>query len=357
MRRADGSGVSSLREAILRALVLVTGLGLAPASAHALPKIGSGAVVTSVDGASDLTVKIGTRKLPVRLFNVDAPWPGECGAEQATVAMRGFVRRAPRRLHFAFAMRGRALARDERGRLLVSLAYPVRKRWRDLGNDLMRAGWAREGARATFDTPVFDDANLPVLPDEAHTADEELRYRTGRGLVTVCGGLTHLPLGSAVPKWEARPVWNVDARGVATSIGPVVLDATRAMSVQELATIAPLELRQFAALCWVSSPTLGLATFLGGSEGRCGDALVVGFLTDGTRAPKLSRGGGVDESLRTAKAAYPLLDLDDPNLWLSGTRDQQSAWQTRLFWDPNGDDTATALTTLQAPPELDANHG
>lgn len=343
LRTLTGAGASF-------ALALAT-----PTSALAIPKVGTHAVVRSVDGPTALTIAIGSRTLPVRLAQTDAPATGECGADRATAALRGFVRRAPRRLHYALGSRGSSLARDPAGRYLVVLAYRGRERWRDLGTDLTRAGWAQFGEPTTLDS----------LPPAATTFPRGTRFApdrgdhplTDRGLVSSCGGYVHLRADAAVPARQ-EPVWDVDERGIAHAIGPIplspVLTPANMLTVRKLAAVVPLEVTRGPFGCLGSVASLGLTVFTGGSQTRCGDATVLGLASmDRTSHMRLSRGGGVGQRVSALRSGYPLLDLDDPAGWLSGSGDRQWAWQTAIGTDEQDDPMVTDIVTYQPPPGPD----
>lgn len=341
MRRAlAGAGASLV-------LALVT-----PPAAVAIPKVGAKAVVRSVDGPTTLTIAIGSRTLPVRLAQTDAPAAGECGAEQATASLRGFVRRAPKRLRYALGSSGRSLARDPAGRYVVVLAYRAKGRWRDLGTDLTRAGWAQFGEPTTLDSLPPAATTFPRGTRRA--PDRGDHPLSDRGLVSSCGGYVHLPAGAAVPPRRA-PVWDVDERGIARAIGPIalspVLTPANMLTVRGLAGVVPLEVTRGPFGCLGAVASLGLTVFTGGSQARCGDATVLGIASmDGASGAQLSRGGGVGQPVSKLRAAYPLLDLENPAGWLSGSGSRQWAWQTAIGTDEQDDAIVTDIVSYQAPP-------
>lgn len=127
-------------------------------------------VVRVVDGDT-IVVRLGGREQTVRLIGIDTPEvsPSECGNRAATGVLR---RLAPpgRRVELV-----RDPSQDRRDRYGRVLAYVDTPAGRDLGEEVVRAGWARV---YVFDEPF---ARLDDYRDAARSA-----RRAGRGLSSAC---------------------------------------------------------------------------------------------------------------------------------------------------------------------------
>ncbi|MDO9352267.1 MAG: hypothetical protein Q7T55_01140, partial [Solirubrobacteraceae bacterium] len=175
------------------AVVVAVALAFTAPGAQSRPLRASGtAAVKSVDGPGQLTITVGRRALPVRLYSVDVPRPGECGAAETTAALSGFVRRAPRKIEYALASTKTGLQRDASGRFVAILAYRGSRGWRDFGADLLRTGWGRDGDTTTgAESPPVRAS----LPEDARGASGGGAEPAGRvGVWARCGGRVHLPL-------------------------------------------------------------------------------------------------------------------------------------------------------------------
>lgn len=357
-----------LRSALLGLATLV--LGGEPAGAKPLATSGNGAVVTSVDGAAELTVKIGRRTLPARLWLIDTPRAGECGAAQAKAALAGFVRRAPRRLTYNLVVDQKLVAqRDPDGRYLIALGYPVRRTMRSLGNDLVRAAWARFGGSTTLDAAApTARVGLAVrgAGDDVEGYEEDgtsLFGPTGprRGMWATCGGRLHLPAGEPVPATSAA-TWEVNRFGVTERIGALALPATQtpesSLTIRRLSELVPVELTGGSfgpCVAWVPSLQVQAWTFdEGAPSASCGEATVHLILTSGPDPASLSLGGGVGQPRVATTRAYPqsLIDAgksDFDFLWLPGPGHEWS-WQTGVSL---GKGRGTDLLTYASPGPLD----
>ncbi|MDO9352729.1 MAG: hypothetical protein Q7T55_03490, partial [Solirubrobacteraceae bacterium] len=163
-------------------------------------------------------------------------------------------------------------------------------------------------------------------------------------------GRVHLPLGEPAPV-SAAPIWNVDATGIATSIGPLALSATLSpstyLTLGGLAATAPVEYSFWAFGCRAAVPSLQLEAWAMSTTGACAQAPVLLLRPSGPDAARLSRGGGVRLPVEQTQAGYPLLDLDEPAGWLSGAR-RQWAWQVAAETGEEDQPVVTDLLAYQA---------
>lgn len=317
------------------------------AKAAALKPWGEARVV-SVDGPDLLTIKIGRRTLPARLFAVDAPQPGECGSAETTAALRGFVRRAPQRYSYVLLdlFDGR-FGRDANGRWLVTMNYEVRRRDRELGADLVRADWARRGEPATLVSGTAAEGDLP------YQGSEQDLPRPRRGLWAICGGRTHLPLAAAVPPTTAAP-WDIDASGITRAIGPLAfspaLTPAATLTIRQFSERVPVDLTWREGGCEAYAPSLQIYARAWSSAERCGDAWITSIRSSGPDGTAATRGSVVGGPATALPALFPLAARDPkvPNSWLlSGNGKRQWGWQTDASIDRAG--RVTMLRTVTAP--------
>ncbi len=337
------------RSAAIAATMLAIAAAAAPAAQAApLRSLGT-ATVKSVDGPGQLTITVGRRTLPVQLPFVDLPRAGECGAVETTAALSGFVRRAPRKLNYALLKTKTGFERDASGRFMTILGYRGSRSLRDLGDDLLRAGWGRSGDPSTGND---------LAPTHGAVSDNAIWTDGGSdgvspgkraGVWALCGGRVHLPLGEPAPASSA-PVWNVDEFGIAKSIGPLALSATLtptgSLTLGRLAETAPVEYTHWYFGCKASIPSLQLEAWSTRSSRPCAQAHVLLLRPAGPDPARLSRGGGVGLPVKQTQAGYPLLDLDNPFGWLSGGR-RQWAWQVAADTNEQENSVVTDLLTYQ----------
>ncbi len=340
-------------------LALAASLALPGGAEAAWPPSWSKATVKSVDGPGILTLDHKGRDLPIRLFFIDTPRTGECGAAQATSALNGFVRRAPRQVRFAIAHRlePRAQAQDADGRYLAMVTYTVRGKPRGFGSDLLRAEWARAGEPATVDGARVGTADLT---DGEHGHDEPVlpaEPRARRGVWALCGGRLHLPIGET-PGASAPAAWSVSEQGIASAVGPLALSPsltpTGSLTFRQLSTIAPTEFARWPGGCRAWVPSLQIRSWAYVDEGKpCGDAVVSALSTVGPEAASLTRGGAVGTPAASLKAYFPLLAPTDGSLYwrLSGPGRRVWAWQAEAEVDRAGTLKRLAAYASPRPPQ------
>lgn len=320
-------------------LTLTVGPVGSQARAAGPPSSGS-AEVRSVDGPGRLTLERNGKAIPVRLFFTDTPQDGECGAKEATAALRGFVRRAPRRVRYVIAERRTGdLARDTDGRYLAQVTYSVRDRDRGFGSDLMRADWARLGESALVNGGSSRDAELVEANDNGTEEPLTFEPRARRGVWARCGGHLHLGAGEPVPPSSAAP-WAVDANGVASAVGPITLSPTltpaTTMTLRDLAALSAAELTRADDGCRAWFPSLQIRAFAVVARSTpCGDGAVSAVSTVGPDRAAFTRGGGVGSPIADLRSIFPLLVPSARfTAWrLSGPSARPWAWQTSGEFD------------------------
>lgn len=185
------------------------------------------AVITSVDGPRHLTLRTDAgRTLPVRLAGIDGPNAGECGAAEATTALRQLAAKRGGRVYFELARRGRTGIRGADGRYLASLQSRLRAvrgepRYGGVFEArLIELGWARTGV-----DPATPAAERVASLEAGSTADSGSDSISGiarrGGIWQACGGWMHRQPGS-IPA-AAPAVWSIDRLGLTHAIGPVTL--------------------------------------------------------------------------------------------------------------------------------------
>lgn len=326
-----------------------------PSTSHAAQPAAYGrATVTSIDGPGRMTIRARSRRIPVRLFFVDVPQSGECGAPQSTAALRRSVARAPRNLDYELAELGSGqLARDADGRYLATLSY--RHGIRNFASDLINADWGRAGEPATLDEPAGDLRRLEVAPDWATRALIDTP-RARRGIWALCGGRLHLPAGAAIPT-SAAAVWAVDARGITTAVGSLPLPATLtpegALTLRDVASAWNAEVTRWPGGCRVWFPQLQVRVWVDSDAGPCDQSYVAAIRTTGPDQASLSRGGvGVGAPVANLSPLFPLVGATQsgPTRTLSGPGCPQWAWQTEALISSAGRVDGLATYASPLPP-------
>lgn len=348
VRRRAAAGLSA---ALLAAsLAIVTAASAAP-----LAQDGS-AVVKSVDGPTLMTLKSGKRTLRVRLDGVDAPSPGECGATETTAALKGFVRRAPRKVHYSlYRFDTGGYERDDDGRLVAVVDYDTRDH-RDFGNDLVAAEWARQGYAIGLDTPPAP-SSTPTSVGTPRMGERQPPPppRALQGIWSTCGGRVHAPLGTTIEPAVPAP-WSITDRGITTAIGPIPLSPERtraaAITFRQLAALIPTELTIDDLACAAYVPSLQVTAHSDAPDLPCGDAEVSEFTTYGPGRVVASGGIGDADDRAAIRGAFPLVDLLDRDIVvdLGGLDAHGWAWQTSADLEDLGGTRVLGLTTSALPP-------
>ncbi|MBO9534201.1 MAG: hypothetical protein J7513_14615 [Solirubrobacteraceae bacterium] len=338
---------------------LACGLTMAiPGAAEAAPLRAYGkATVQSVDGPGQLTIRAGKRTLAVRLYFIDLPRPGECGAAEATRALRGFVRRAHGTLRYELVQTydgdPRPFARDADGRYPVAITY--RSDLRELGADLIAADWARPGMPpAELAALRRTDADVSGEDLPGRRGDEEAP-RARRGVWALCGGRLHLPLGQPVPATAPAP-WSVDEHGITSAVGPITLSPTLApestLTLDHLAAAAPVELTRFALGCRAWAPALQIRVWIYSDDADCHGAPISAIRSAGPEPAAFSRGGAVGDLTSALPSRFPAFSPStSTDGFLSGSGAPQWAWQTQVL--AGRDRRISGVATYAAPPASD----
>lgn len=332
------------------AALLSCALPTATAHAAGAPSDAGTATVRSVDGPTQLTITTRDRALRIRLVGIDAPRAGECGAPEATAALRGFVRRAPGRFRYDLAWSDpRRHAKDPDGRYLATMRY---RNWqRDLALDLVGAGWARSGERGAADNPGARSA-LAGNFDEFEANDITGAPRRHTGLWATCGGFAHLPAAAHVPATAPVP-WTIDRNGIASAVGPFTMNPSlrpdEGLTISDVARVTPIEITRFFGGCRIWAPALQLRFWSYGAAPNCGDAPVTSVRTTGPDAARNADGSILGIPANGLTTSFPLLQPQaDERRWpLSGPDRHQWAWQTVADVDQAG--RLSGLTTFAAP--------
>ncbi len=324
---------------LLLTLIPLLVLGLA-ADGRAAPRRAGAATLVSVDGPARLTVKTKSGKLRIRLFSIDTPQVGECGAPESIAALKKLAKRGKGRFRYELLDGGtRDFERDAEGRYLAFLAPPGQDGFfSGLGQDLVDTEWARNGDALALTQPPITHGDLTVGGAGAGFGSS----RTPRGVWALCGGRMHLPASQPVPS-HAPATWAITADGVTESIGPLALSPTLSpstnLTVAQVAALAPVELYDVGgSQCRASVPSLQLV-LSAATPGKqpCGSAEVFAVVTSGPGAAATTQGVGVGSSASAAKAAFPRLaggtDGEDGGLRLTGADALPWAWQTQAGVD------------------------
>lgn len=325
----------------------------APSGAQAAwPPSWGKATVKSVDGPDQLTLDRRGRTFKVRLAFVDVPQSGECGATEATTALKGFVRRAPKRLRYTIDRTEHGQRRDAEGRYVANVSYAVRYTQRSLAADLVRADWARPGERGSLDavgTRESYEGGDSALAG-ALEADEP---RVRRGIWVRCGGRTHLPLGEAAPA-SSPAAWSVDAHGITSRIGPIalspVLTPTSMLTARQLAALAPTDVTRTGSACRVWMPSLQIRFYADAAPGApCGDASVYSLRSTGPDPAPLVRGGATGRPLAELLPFFRLVDPRETvgEVALAGSAQHPWAWTTNALVLRKG--PVQAIVTYASP--------
>ncbi|MDO9356940.1 MAG: hypothetical protein Q7T55_24800 [Solirubrobacteraceae bacterium] len=149
-------GIRTSRAAMILVAGLAIGGVMGPAAARATtsakpspkkrpPSYGN-ATITSVDGPGRLTLRTTGGPLKVRLWMVDTPEPGECGAEESTAALQRLTKGRRARVRYGM-WRRRA---DGEGRVAAFVGPRRADFTKDsLSRDLIATEWARTAPAVT----------------------------------------------------------------------------------------------------------------------------------------------------------------------------------------------------------------
>ncbi|MBO9534200.1 MAG: hypothetical protein J7513_14610 [Solirubrobacteraceae bacterium] len=321
--------LAARRSALLTALVVASSPG-APAAAAAPKKVPlhGDATVTSVDGPGRLT--LGTKAGPVklRLYLVDTPEPGECGAEESTAALRSLTAGPRKRVRYVAWSR----TPDAEGRL-PAIVGPRKADLleRSLGISLVEREWARSGGSRTISEA--DGISISVGADS-------FSPRAPRGVWARCGGFMHLPSSEPVPAHDPA-TWAVNGNGITESVGPIGLSATlapgTALTVADVARLARVESTDLGeGRCWVRVPTLELVLFASTAAGvPCERSHISAIASSGPGSASTTNGFRTGQPAKSAVSFFPRLaaSLDGPlelqdQLPLAGYARMPWAWQT-----------------------------
>lgn len=185
----------------------------APAKAAALRRAGA-ATLVSVDGPARLTVKTKSGRVRIRLYAIDTPQAGECGAAESVAALKTLATRGKSRFRYELLDRARGgFERDAEGRYLGFLAPPGEDGFfSGLGQDLVATEWAGDGeAIGPAQRVVARDFQVGGAGAGGGPP------RSPRGVWATCGGRMHLPAGEPVPAHAPAP-WTITADGVTEAI-------------------------------------------------------------------------------------------------------------------------------------------
>lgn len=325
----------------IAAFTLVAAFLAAPglASAQKLRRSGT-ATVVSVDGPALLTIKTTKgQKLRMRLFGVDAPAPGECGATESAAALAKLTKGDRGTLRYSLVERRSGVyERSSDGSLLGSLG-PINRGldvfFYGLSGELLATEWARSG-----DTLRPDQAPIAHGETMAGYSEEPTGPRPARGLWAACGGRVHLPGGEAPPAHQPAP-WTITSNGITTAIGPLLLPATLApgatLTVAAVAAIAPVELDDFGDTCQARVPSLEIVLVAATptAEQPCSRAEVHAIATDGPgSATTTTTGLAIGERADLLPKLFPRVGgldgsvCDEDVLALAGPQLRPWAWQT-----------------------------
>lgn len=237
-----------------------------------------GPKILSVDGPAHITVREAGKTVKLRLAGIDSPraaegtTAAECGAAEATAALRVYVKRAAKKqLSINYLPSGNSKpVRGADGRVLAAVDYRSRKTSGSLGDDLVLGGWARLGVPQTATDPekVMADTISDLSNDDAEFGVALRR----RGVWAKCGGFMHLPAGQPAPAYNPA-IWSIDANGITRSLGGVPLSPV--MTPEETLTFeraaeqfGPLDVTIVDDGCTALSPTRHLLfyAFVGENE-------------------------------------------------------------------------------------------
>lgn len=338
------------RCAFVAAAVAAGALLPAPGSAAPIRTYGN-ATVISVDGPARLTVKSKRGTFKLRLFGVDAPQVGECGADESVAALKRLVQRRKGRFDYLLVDRKQ---RDNEGRLSGVLSqFGDSFVEESLGAKLIAADWARSGVALR----VGQGPTPSPQPWLGPVSMEDWGPRPLRGVWAKCGGRMHLPAGEPVPTHAPAP-WTITPDGVTEQIGPLALPTTlgpgTAITVASVAQVAPVELTDTGAgFCWVRVPSLQLVLWAAtpGPRHPCSAAEVYGIATWGPGVTTTSRGLSTGAPVRAAAALFPRLAaggayaLRLEQVPLAGLERVPWAWQTIAAVDEDSGKITGFLTS------------
>lgn len=344
------------------ALTVLAAGAAVPAAATAAPRVAGSARVVSVDGPGRLTIENRKReKIAIRLFGIDTPQAGECGADGATAALRAITAGKLRGLHYSLnRSSGKQLERDADGRYVGTVSYE-RGRGYDayaygIGARLVDFGWARAGIPATLDSPT--PANLERVADAYEIGSAPKVDQAGRplGVWSACGGRLHQSGGAPAPATAAVP-WSTDTFGVTRSIGPLTLTPTltpeSSLTMRRLAEqVGPIELVRYETTCAAYVPALQIEVIAWTTDrpgAACGNADVQVIYHHGPGTPSLAGGLKRGDSFDAVRRAYPAVDDESVNpdtgtADLSGGETHAWAWQTAAVLDED-ERTVTSFVT------------